>query len=174
MSQLADSISIIYYLLLSNSTETIKASEIVTVWSGGFALLAASSIASNVAGGAIGAAGLGAAGVIPALAGLGLVGTAGAGAGLMALSECMRPVLCVAPSGQCCLSTMTRRGFECPQSCWDIPGQSWWPLYFTNYLLSHLYLGLTQPVCRLNIYNLVFSRILIISLPWEAFKDKLN
>ena len=90
----------------------------MTFCSGGFALLAASSIASNVAGGAIGAAGLGAAGgLIPALAGLGLVGTAGAGAGLMALSECVRPVFCVAPTGQCCLSTMTRRGFECPQSC---------------------------------------------------------
>ena len=25
----------------------------------------------------------------------------------MAMSECMRPVFCVAPSGQCCLSTMT-------------------------------------------------------------------
>ena len=68
-------------------------------------------------GGAIGAAGIGAAGVIPALAGLGLVGTAGAGAGLMALSECMRPVLCVAANGDCCLSIMTRRGIECPQSC---------------------------------------------------------
>ena len=94
---------------------------------GGFALLAASSIASNVAGGAVGAAGIGAAagglgaaaGVIPALAGLGVVGTAGAGAGagLMALAECMRPVLCVAPSGQCCLTTMTRRGLVCPPSC---------------------------------------------------------
>ena len=93
---------------------------ILTFRSGGFALLAASSIASNVAGGALGAAagGLGAAaGVIPALAGLGVVGTAGAGAGLMALAECMRPVLCVAPSGQCCLTFMTRRGLECPPSC---------------------------------------------------------
>ena len=89
-------------------------------------MLAASSIASNVVGGigaagaagAVGAVGAaGAAGVIPALAGLGVVGTAGAGAGLMALAECMRPVLCVAASGQCCLSTMTRRGFQCPPSC---------------------------------------------------------
>ena len=88
-------------------------------------MLAATSIASNVAGGALGAAGIGAAagglgaaaGLIPALAGLGVVGTAGAGAGLMALAECMRPVLCVAPSGQCCLTTMTRRGLQCPPSC---------------------------------------------------------
>ena len=80
--------------------------------------MAASSIASNVAGGALGTAGLGAAaGLIPALAGLGVVGTAGAGAGLMALAECMRPVLCVAPTGQCCLTFMTRRGLECPPSC---------------------------------------------------------
>ena len=64
------------------------------------------------------AGGLGAAaGLIPALAGLGVVGTAGAGVGLMALAECMRPVLCVAASGQCCLTFMSRRGLECPPSC---------------------------------------------------------
>ena len=96
----------------------------MTLCSGGFALLAASSIASNAAGGILGvggisaAVGLGTAGVIPALAGLGLLGTAGAGAGLMALSECMPPMLCVAASGQCCFSILNNRGIiDCPQSC---------------------------------------------------------
>ena len=88
-------------------------------------MLAASSVASNVAGGILGVGGistatlgLGTTGVIPALAGLGLLGAAGAGAGLMALSECEPPMLCVAASGQCCFSFMNNRGvIDCPQSC---------------------------------------------------------
>ena len=86
-------------------------------------MLAASSVASNVAGGILGVGGistatlgLGTTGVIPALAGLGLLGTAGAG--LMALSECAPPMLCVAASGQCCFSIRTRlRPVDCPPSC---------------------------------------------------------
>ena len=86
-------------------------------------MLTASSVASNVAGGILGvggistaALGLGTTGVIPALAGLGLLGTAGAG--LMALSECAPPMLCVAASGQCCFSIRSRRrDMDCPPSC---------------------------------------------------------
>ena len=142
---------------------------IVTVWVGGFALLAASSVTSNVAGGILGVGGISAAvglaptGVIPALAGLGLLGTAGAG---MALAECMRPVLCVAASGQCCLSIMSRRGIECPPSCWDIKGQYW--LLVVSLLLlcfNLLYSGLIQTACmRLHFkYIYIYIHIYILS-----------
>ena len=88
---------------------------------GGFALLAASAVTSNVAGGAAAAAvtgglGLGAAGIAPILGGLGLVGAAGVG--LMAMSECGGPTFCVASSGQCCFLGLNVRGQRaCPQSC---------------------------------------------------------
>ena len=96
---------------------------IVTLCSGGFALLAATGIASNLVGGAaaaagVGAAGLGTAGIAPILGGLGLVGAAGAGGMvLMSMADCGGPFVCVAPSGQCCLLAITFRGFLCPDSC---------------------------------------------------------
>ena len=102
--------------------------KIVTLCSGGFALLASTGIASNLVGGAaaaagvgaagVGAAGLGTAGIAPILGGLGLVGAAGAGGmALMSMADCGGPFLCVAPSGQCCLLAITFRGFLCPDSC---------------------------------------------------------
>ena len=101
---------------------------IVTLCSGGFALLAATGIASNLVGGAaaaagvgaagVGAAGLGTAGIAPILAGLGLVGAAGVGGmALMSMADCGGPFVCVAPSGQCCLVLITFRGVLCPDSC---------------------------------------------------------
>ena len=91
------------------------------VVAGGFALLAVSGVASNVAGaGAAGAlATIGAGGIAPVLGGLGLVGAAGAaGMGLMAMAECGGPALCVAASGQCCVFRMSLRGpTVCPASC---------------------------------------------------------
>ena len=88
---------------------------------GGFALLAVSGVASNVAGaGAAGALGvLGAGGIAPVLGGLGLVGVAGAaGMTLMSMAECGGPNLCVAASGQCCFLGMGIRGpIGCPASC---------------------------------------------------------
>ena len=83
---------------------------IVNVCSGGFALIAATGIVSNVVGGA-GA-------IAPILGGLGLVGAAGAGGmALMSMADCGGPFLCVAPSGQCCMVLITFRGFLCPASC---------------------------------------------------------
>ena len=106
---------------------------IVTLCSGGFALLAATGIASNLVGGAaaaagvgaagvgaagVGAAGLGTAGIAPILGGLGLVGAAGVGGmALMSMADCGGPFMRVAPSGQCCLLAITFRGFLCPDSC---------------------------------------------------------
>ena len=91
------------------------------VVAGGFALLAVSGVASNIAGaGAAGALGaLGAGGIAPVLGGLGLVGVAGAaGMGLMAMAECGGPMLCVAASGQCCFLGMgIRAPIGCPASC---------------------------------------------------------
>jgi len=93
------------------------------VVSGGFALIAATGIVSNVVGGAgaaagVGAAGLGTAGIAPILGGLGLVGAAGVGGmALMSMADCGGPFVCVAPSGQCCLVLITFRGFLCPASC---------------------------------------------------------
>ena len=87
--------------------------------------MAASSVTSNIAGGVLGIGGistatlgLGTTGVIPALAGLGLLGAAGAGAGLMAMADCVGPMLCVAASGQCCFLGMgIRTAVGCPASC---------------------------------------------------------
>ena len=93
------------------------------VVAGGFALLAVSGVASNVAGAAGAGAGalatLGAGGIAPVLGGLGLVGVAGAaGMGLMAMAECGGPMLCVAASGQCCFLSAGLRGLtDCPASC---------------------------------------------------------
>ena len=91
------------------------------VVAGGFALLAVSGVASNVAGaGAAGAlATIGAGGIAPVLGGLGLVGAAGAaGMTLMAMAECGGPMLCVAASGQCCLLGVgIRASVGCPASC---------------------------------------------------------
>ena len=71
---------------------------------GGFALLAASGVAAISLG--------------PVLAGLGLVGTGVAGVGvMMAMQQCGGPVMCVAPTGQCCFLAVTTRGFVCPLSC---------------------------------------------------------
>ena len=69
---------------------------IVTLCSGGFALIASTGIASNLVGGAaaaagVGAAGLGTAGIAPILGGLGLVGAAGAGG--MALMSVASPMM---------------------------------------------------------------------------------
>ena len=91
---------------------------IVTLCSGGFALLAASGAVAQAVGaagaaGAVGAAGLGAAGA-PLLGGLGLAAVGGVG--LMAMNECSAP-LCIATSGQCCLLVMDSRGIVCPLSC---------------------------------------------------------
>ena len=91
------------------------------VVAGGFALLAVSGVASNVAGaGAAGAlATLGAGGIAPVLGGLGLLGVTGAaGMTLMAMAECGGPMLCVAASGQCCFLSAGLRGLtDCPASC---------------------------------------------------------
>ena len=84
--------------------------KIVTLCSGGFALLAASGAVAQAAG----AAGLGAAGFAPILGGLGLAAVGGMG--LMAMNECSAP-LCIATSGQCCLLAMDSRGIVCPPSC---------------------------------------------------------
>ena len=83
---------------------------IVTLCSGGFALLAASGAVAQ----AVGAAGVGAAGFAPILGGLGLAAVGGVG--LMAMNECSAP-LCIATSGQCCLLAMDSRGIVCPLSC---------------------------------------------------------
>ena len=89
---------------------------------GGFALLAVSGVASNVAGAGAAAGALatiGAGGIAPILGGLGLVGVAGAaGMTLMAMEECGGPMLCVAASGQCCLLGIgIRAPIGCPVSC---------------------------------------------------------
>ena len=97
-------LELLEWLFATNKTEII-----VTVWSGGFALLATSGVVAQVIGGGVGAAGL-----APLLGGLGLAGAAGAG--LMAMSECSAP-LCIADNGQCCLLTMNTRGIVCPPSC---------------------------------------------------------
>ena len=82
------------------------------VVAGGFALLAASSVAGQTfAGLGVGAA------ATPLLAGLGLAGAGAAGMGfMMAMEDCLPP-LCVAASGQCCLLTITTTGIGCPPSC---------------------------------------------------------
>ena len=82
------------------------------VVAGGFALLAASSVAGQTfAGLGVGAA------ATPLLAGLGLAGAGAAGMGfMMAMEDCAGP-LCVAASGQCCLLTLTTTGIGCPPSC---------------------------------------------------------
>ena len=92
------------------------------VVAGGFALLAVSGVASNVAGAGAAAGALatiGAGGIAPVLGGLGLVGVAGAaGMTLMAMAECGGPMLCVAASGQCCFLSAGLRGLtDCPASC---------------------------------------------------------
>ena len=92
---------------------------IVTLCSGGFALLAASGAVAQAVGaagaaGAVGAAGLGAAGFAPILGGLGLAAVGGMG--LMAMNECSAP-LCIATSGQCCFLALGTRGLVCPDSC---------------------------------------------------------
>ena len=102
----------------------LKTAVIVTVWSGGFALLAASGGALAAAPISV-SAGLGTAGALPAflpaLAGLGLVGAAGAG--LMAMADCGGPIQCVTPGGQCCMILLSVRGAVCPVSCWPaLPG----------------------------------------------------
>ena len=74
------------------------------VVAGGFALLAVSGVASNVAG--AGAAAGAASAIAPVLGGLGLVGAGAAGMGLMAMADCGGPMLCVAASGQCCFLGM--------------------------------------------------------------------
>jgi len=76
-------------------------------------LLAASGFASQVAVGAAGAAGL-----APVLGGLGLVGAAGAaGMGVMAMQQCGGPLVCVSPSGRCCMLRIIRGRFRCPRTC---------------------------------------------------------
>ena len=92
------------------------------VVAGGFALLAVSGVASNVAGAGAAAGALatiGAGGIAPVLGGLGLVGVAGAaGMTLMSMAECGGPMLCVAASGQCCFLGMgIRASIGCPASC---------------------------------------------------------
>ena len=78
---------------------------------GGFALLAASGVSVVGAGGA---AGLTAA--LPAvLAGVGLAGAAGLG--MMSLTQCGSPLMCSAPSGQCCFLALDRGRIVCPISC---------------------------------------------------------
>ena len=123
------SILSIYFLIfvniviLINIPVFVNIEIIVNVYSGGFALIAATGIVSNVVGGAgaaagVGAAGLGTAGIAPILGGLGLVGAAGAGGmALMSMADCGGPFVCVAPSGQCCLVAITFRGVLCPDSC---------------------------------------------------------
>ena len=79
-------------------------------------MLAASGFASQVAVGAAGAAG--AAGLAPVLGGLGLVGAAGAaGMGVMAMQQCGGPLVCVSPSGRCCMLRIIRGRFRCPRTC---------------------------------------------------------
>ena len=76
-------------------------------------MLAASGFASQVAVGAAGAAGL-----APVLGGLGLVGAAGAaGMGVMAMQQCGGPLVCVSPSGRCCMLRIIRGRFRCPRTC---------------------------------------------------------
>ena len=120
-------------VILINIPVFVNIKIIVNVYSGGFALIAATGIVSNVVGGAaaaagvgaagvgaagVGAAGLGTAGIAPILGGLGLVGAAGAGGmALMSMADCGGPFVCVAPSGQCCMVLITFRGFLCPASC---------------------------------------------------------
>ena len=83
---------------------------IISLCSGGFALLAVSGLAGSTAG-------LGGAAAAAGAAGLGGLGLMGAGMGLMmAMEECVGP-LCVAASGQCCLLMMGTRGIECSGSC---------------------------------------------------------
>ena len=97
-------------VILINIPVFVNIEIIVNVYSGGFALIAATGIVSNVVGGA-GA-------IAPILGGLGLVGAAGAGGmALMSMADCGGPFVCVAPSGQCCLVLITFRGFLCPASC---------------------------------------------------------
>ena len=76
---------------------------IVSVWSGGFALLTAAGLTGSVGG------------LAPVLGGLGLVGAAGLG--MMAVNQCVGPFRCAASSGQCCNTLITTRGPVCPISC---------------------------------------------------------
>ena len=75
---------------------------------GGFALLAASGLAAG---------GLGPIAALPAvMAGVGLAGAAGLG--VMSMSrECGSPLMCSAPSGQCCFLALDRGRIVCPISC---------------------------------------------------------
>ena len=83
---------------------------IISLCSGGFALLAVSGLAGSTAG-------LGGAAAAAGAAGLGGLGLMGAGMGLMmAMEECSVP-LCVAASGQCCFLALGTRGLVCPDSC---------------------------------------------------------
>ena len=77
------------------------------VVSGGFALLAATGIASTFP-----------AVLTPILGGLGLMGAAGAaGLGVMAMTQCGGPIRCVSPGGQCCFLLISVRGPLCPAQC---------------------------------------------------------
>ena len=77
--------------------------------SGGFALLAAAGVTTNLAPTFP---------LAPVLGGLGLMTAIGAGGmGLMAMSECGGPFRCQSASGQCCLVLITTRGILCPASC---------------------------------------------------------
>ena len=76
------------------------------VVTGGFALLAA----SGLAGGGLSTS------IIP-LVGAGTIGLLGAGVAAMMFSQCVGPIRCRAPSGQCCLLLFNRAGAVCPSPC---------------------------------------------------------
>ena len=91
----------------------IKTQSIITTLSrsssGGFALLAAAGVTTNLAANLP---------LAPVLGGLGLMTAIGAGGmGLMAMSDCVGPFRCQSASSQCCLVLITTRGILCPASC---------------------------------------------------------
>ena len=106
-------ISLIWSLHQLVNTEII-----LTLWSGGFALIYTAGLASTSVLGGAAAGGAGLAGLAPVLGGLGLVGVAGAaGMTVMSMMQCGGPINCISPSGQCCLLLFTIRGPVCPDSC---------------------------------------------------------
>merc|ERR1711915_368955 len=85
----------------SNDCPGVDASDIVA---GGAAVFAATSLAAVTS-------------FIPPLL-PGLLGVAGLGAAAMiSQQQCIGPLYCTSPSGQCCLLVISNRGLQCPSRC---------------------------------------------------------
>ena len=94
--------------LIWSLNQLVNTEIILTLWSGGFALLYTAGLASTSVIG----------GLAPVLGGLGLVGVAGAaGMTVMSLMQCGGPFRCTSASGQCCRLLFSIRGPICPASC---------------------------------------------------------